>query len=76
MQRYLIGALSDCVDELLDDQVDAFQTGLFQFNDLLFHYGLKRHVWGEQACPEGHTDTQDRRRDEDSRGRGLEKGGR
>lgn len=59
MQWYLIGALSDCVDELLDDQVDAFQTGLFQLNDLLFHYGLKRQVWGEQACPEGHTDKTD-----------------
>lgn len=59
MQRYLISALSDCVDELLDDQVDAFHTGLFQFNDLLFHYGFKRQIWGEQACPKGHTDKTD-----------------
>lgn len=59
MCGYLIGALPDCVDELLDDQVDAFQTGLFQLNDLLFHYGFKRHVGGEQACPEGHMDKTD-----------------
>ncbi len=58
MQWYLISALPDCVDELLDDQVDAFQTRLFQLNDLLFHYGLKRQVWGEQACPGGQTDRQ------------------
>lgn len=57
--RYLIGALPDCVDELLDDQVDAFQTRLFQLNDLLFHYGFERQVGGEQACPEGHTDKTD-----------------
>lgn len=63
MQRYLISALSDCVDEFLDDQVDGFQTGLFQFNDLLFHNGFKRHVWGEQACPEGHTDKTHRHKD-------------
>lgn len=56
-QVYLISALSDCVDELLDHQVDAFQTRLFQLNDLLFHYGFKRQVWGKQACPEGHTNT-------------------
>ena len=39
--RYLIGALAHGVDELLDHQVHTFQTGLFQLNDLLFHYGLK-----------------------------------
>lgn len=51
--RYLHSALPDCVDELLDDQVDAFETWFLQLNDLLFHYGLERQVWGEQARPEG-----------------------
>ncbi|KAF3844114.1 hypothetical protein F7725_016162 [Dissostichus mawsoni] len=37
--------------KLGDNEVDTFQTGVFQLNDLLFHYGLKRQVWGEQACP-------------------------
>lgn len=48
---YLFSALPDQGDKLGDDQVDTFQTWVFELNDLLFHYGLKRHVWGEQACP-------------------------
>ncbi len=46
--QYLVGALPDCVDELLNDQIDTFETGRFQLNDLLFHDGLKRQVWSEQ----------------------------
>lgn len=48
---YLLSALPDQGDKLGDDQVYTFQTGVFQLNDLLFHYSLKRQVWGEQACP-------------------------
>ena len=48
---YLIRALHDQRRELGDDEVNAFQTRVFQLNDLLFHYGLKRQVGGEQACP-------------------------
>ena len=54
---YLICALHDQRRELGDDEVNAFQTRVFQLNDLLFHYGLKRQVGGEQACPAGQTDT-------------------
>ena len=54
---YLVGTLPESIDELLDDQVDAYQTRPFQLNDLLFHYGLKRQVGGEQACPAGQMDT-------------------
>lgn len=50
--QYLVGALPDCVDELLNDKVDTFDTGLFQLNDLLFHNGLKRQVGSEQARSE------------------------
>lgn len=50
--QYLVGALPDCVDELLNDQIDTFETGCFQLNDLLFHDGLKRQVWSEQARSE------------------------
>lgn len=50
--RYLRSALPDCVDELLDDQVDAFETWLLQLNDLLFHYGLEGQVRGEQPRSE------------------------
>lgn len=50
--RYLVGALPDCVDELLNDQIDTFETGRFQLNDLLFHDGLKRQVWSEQPRSE------------------------
>lgn len=50
--QYLVGALPDCVDELLNDQIDTFETGRFQLNDLLFHDGLKRQVWSEQARSE------------------------
>lgn len=48
---YLLGALPDQGGELGEDEVDAFQTRVFQLNDLLFHYGLERQVRGEQACP-------------------------
>lgn len=48
---YLLRALPDQGGELVEDEVDAFQTRVFQLNDLLFHYGLERQVWGEQACP-------------------------
>lgn len=50
--QYLVGALSDCVDELLNDQIDTFETGRFQLNDLLFHDDLKRQVWSEQPSSE------------------------
>ena len=50
--QYLVGALPDCVDELLNDQIDTFETGRFQLNDLLFHDGLKRQVWSEQPRSE------------------------
>lgn len=50
--QYLVGALPDCVDELLNDQIDTFETGRFQLNDLLFHDGLKRQVWSEQSRSE------------------------
>lgn len=48
---YLLSALPDQGDKLGDDEIDTFQTGVFQLNDLLFHYCFKRHVRGEQACP-------------------------
>lgn len=48
---YLFRALPDQGGELGEDEVDAFQTRVFQLNDLLFHYGLERQIWGEQACP-------------------------
>lgn len=48
---YLLRALPDQGDKLGDDQVYAFQTGVFQLNDLLFHYGLKSQIWGEETCP-------------------------
>lgn len=47
--QYLVGALPDCVDELLNDQIDTFETGRFQLNDLLFHDELKRQVWSKQS---------------------------
>lgn len=50
--QYLVGALPDCVDELLNDQIDTFETGCFQLNDLLFHDGLKRQVGSEQPRSE------------------------
>ena len=50
--QYLVGALPDCVDELLNDQIDTFETGRFQLNDLLFHDGLKCQVWSEQPRSE------------------------
>jgi len=50
--QYLVGALPECVDELLNDQIDTFETGRFQLNDLLFHDGLKRQVWSEQPRSE------------------------
>ena len=59
--QYLVGALPDCVDELLNDQIDTFETGRFQLNDLLFHDGLKRQVWGEQARSEDAQGDRDRR---------------
>lgn len=58
--QYLAGALPDCVDELLNDQIDTFETGSFQLNDLLFHDDLKRHVWSKQPRsenPRRDTDT-------------------
>lgn len=50
--QYLAGALPDCVDELLNDQIDTFETGRFQLNDLLFHDDLKCQVWSEQPRSE------------------------
>ena len=50
--QYLVGALPDRVDELLNDQIDTFETWLFHLYDLLFHDGLKRQVWSEQASSE------------------------
>lgn len=50
--RYLDGALPDRVDELLDDQVNAFEARFLQLYDLLFHDGLERQVRGEQTRPE------------------------
>uniref|UniRef100_A0A8C0WL86 Uncharacterized protein n=1 Tax=Castor canadensis TaxID=51338 RepID=A0A8C0WL86_CASCN len=41
---------------LLDNQVDAFQTGLFQLHHLLFHNGLERQVRREEPSPKNiHT---------------------
>ena len=56
--QYLVGALPDRVDELLNDQIDTFETGRFQLNDLLFHDGLKRQVGSEQARSEDCTGRQ------------------
>lgn len=50
--QYLVGALPDCVDEFLNDQIDTFETRRFQLNNLLFHDGLKRQVRSEQPRSE------------------------
>lgn len=50
--QYLVGALPDRVDELLNHQIDTFETGLFQLYDLLFHDGFERQVGSEQASSE------------------------
>lgn len=50
--QYLVGALPDCADELLNDQIDTFETGRFQLNDLLFHDDFKRQVWSKQPSSE------------------------
>lgn len=56
---YLQCALPDRIDELLDDQVNAFEARLLQLDQLLFHDGLEGHVRGEQPRPEvTHTHTQ------------------
>lgn len=48
---YLGGALAHGVDQLLDDHVHALDARLLQFDDLLLHDGLKRHVGGEESSP-------------------------
>lgn len=48
---YLGGALAHSVDQLLDDHVHALDAGLLQFDDLLLHDSLKRHVGGEKSSP-------------------------
>lgn len=50
--QYLVGALPDRVDELLNHQIDTFETGLFQLYNLLFHDGFERQVRSEQASSE------------------------
>lgn len=46
--RYLQRALSDCVNQLLDNHVHTLQTRRFQLHHLLFHNGFKRQVRGEE----------------------------
>lgn len=48
---YLGGALAHSVDQLLDDHVHALDAGLLQFDDLLLHDSLERHVGGEKSSP-------------------------
>lgn len=49
---YLAGTLPDERSELGHHHVHALQTGSFQFEDLLFHDGLKGQVRGEQPRSE------------------------
>lgn len=44
---YLGGALAHSVDQLLDDHVHTLDAGLLQFDDLLLHDSLERHVGRE-----------------------------
>lgn len=45
--------ISDDIGQLLHDQVDAFDAGLFKSSNLLLHDGLKGHV----RCKETDSDT-------------------
>ena len=51
---HLVGALAHSVNQLLDDHVHTLDAGLLQLYDLLLHYGLERHVGGEESGPESH----------------------
>lgn len=46
---YLVGALADGVNQLLDDHVHTLDARLLQLHNLLLHYGLKSHIWGEKS---------------------------
>lgn len=50
---YLVSTFPDEGGEFGHHQVHAFQAGLFQFANLLFHYSLKSQVRGEQPRSEG-----------------------
>lgn len=50
---YLDGTLHDERGQLRHHQIHTFQAGLFQFEDLLFDYGLEGQVRGEQPRSEG-----------------------
>lgn len=52
---YLIGALTDCVDQLLNHQINTFNTRLLYLHNLLLHNRLKGHVWSEQTGPASET---------------------
>lgn len=48
---YLVTTLSYGGDEFADYHIYTLQCGLLQLLDLLFHYGLKGKVRGEQPRP-------------------------
>jgi|688.fasta_scaffold1800839_1 hypothetical protein len=50
---YLVCTKPDDIGQLLDDQVNALNAGLFKSGNLLFDDGLEGHVGGEQT----HADT-------------------
>lgn len=54
---YLLSALEDERGEFRHHQVYTLETRLLQFNNLLFHYGLKGQVRGEQPRPGGSWDS-------------------
>ena len=52
-ELYLVRTKPDDIGQLLDDQVNALNAGLFKSGNLLFDDGLEGHVGGEQT----HADT-------------------
>ena len=53
IKPHLLGALPHGVDQLCDDQVHTLLAGLLDLGDLPLHDGLKGHIRGEKAGPEG-----------------------
>jgi hypothetical protein len=48
-KKYLVRTKPDDIGQLLDDQVNALDAGLFEPRDLLFDDGLEGHVRREEA---------------------------
>ena len=53
VEKYLFCVHSDNIGQLLNDEVNALNAGLFQPRDLFLDDGLESHVRGEQT----HSDT-------------------